>query len=668
MEELLKTLLDWVALHPYAFDVALFVVALMESLVVLGLLIPGAALLFGAGALIATGALPMQPVILWTIIGAAVGDIISYALGHHYHQRLRIIWPFRRYPVLVNRGVNFFVSHGGKSVFMARFIGPLRPIVPAIAGMMNMPVARFLVIDSLACILWAPVYILPGMVFGASLGLAAEVAGRLVVLLVVIAGIAWIGVWLASNLIRLLQPFALARMERLLTWSRNHPRIRPLAGSLLDPDHPEATGLTILVVLFFITLWLLLLILQQVLHGELFAGVDAYVFHTLADLRTPWADSVMLFLTSLGNSTVLTWIMLAACSWLLLKGCSKAVLHWLAVFTCAGLLTWILKHSTQVARPIPFDGSFSFPSSHAVMSVAVYGFLALLVARELPHTRRWLPYFGAGALIVPISLSRLYLGAHWFSDVLAGLSLGIIWVTLIGIAYDRHPAPPLPVRGLLLVTLLAAGLAVSWQSRNDRAGFHNVYAQDTRLLRITRATWRNSGWETLPAWRIDLEGRHEQPLNFQWAGSLQRLKQVLAGQGWQRPPLLSPLSALNWLAPEPALGSLPILPEVNDGRHQSLLLIAPHPAGAKYLTLLRLWPSGTELKDGRPVWIGKAGRRYLDKTMPLISYLKSDRDYDQPLQELAGALQHDKRVAMNWRRRSLDAGDLQWDGSVLLAW
>ena len=54
--------------------------------------------------------------------------------------------------------------------------------------------------------------------------------------------------------------------------------------------------------------------------------------------------------------------------------------------------------------------------------------------------------------------------------------------------------------------------------------------------------------------------------------------------------------------------------------------------------------------------------------MPLISYLKSDRDYDQPLQELAVALQHDKRVAMNWRRRSLDAGDLQWDGSVLLAW
>jgi undecaprenyl-diphosphatase len=534
--------------------------------------------------------------------------------------------------------------------------------------MMNMPVARFLIIDALACVLWAPVYILPGMVFGASLGLAAEVAGRLVVLLVVVAGMAWIGVWLTSNLIRLLQPHAQVRLEQLLAWSRNHPRIRPLAGSLLDPDHPEATGLTILAVLFFIMLWLLLLTLRQVMHGELLAGVDAYVYHTLTDLRTPWADSVMLFFTALGDSTVLAWVMLACCSWLMLKGCVKAVLHWLAVYACTGLLTWILKLSAQVARPIPFDGSFSFPSAHAGMSVAVYGFLALLIARELPQTRRWLPYFSAGALIAPISLSRLYLGAHWFSDVLAGLSLGILWVTLIGIAYDRHPAPPLPRRRLLVIAVLAASLAVGWQSRQHETAPAGVYTQDTKLLRITRGTWRNSGWESLPAWRIDLEGSHEQPLNFQWAGSLPQLQELLVAQGWETAAAFSPLTALNWLAPDPAVGNLPVLPEVNDGQHQSLLLIAPHAPDARHLTQLRLWPSNTELQDGRPVWIGKAGRQFLDDTLPLITYLKSDRDYDIPLQELAAALQHSKRVAMNWRKRATAGQQTGWQGDVLLAW
>ncbi len=669
MEQLLQPLLAWIELHPHAFNAAVFFVALMESLVVLGLLIPGAALLFGAGALIATGALPLYPILVWTILGAAVGDILSFLVGHHYHQRLRVIWPFRHYPVLVNRGVDFFVRHGGKSIFMARFIGPLRPIVPAIAGMMNMTTSRFLVIDVIACILWAPVYILPGMVFGASLGLAAEVAGRLVVVLVLVAALAWAGFWLVSSAIRVLQPHVVNQLGRLLDWSRSHPHIRPLAGSLLDPEHPEARGLTILSVWFFITLWLLLLISRQVLHGELLGGIDAYVFHALENLRTPWADSVMLFFTRLGDRLVLACIMAAGCAWLFFKGNSKAALHWLAAYGCAGLLTWILKISTRIERPIPLEGSFSFPSAHAGMSVVVYGFMALLIARELPHTRRWLPYSCAGALVIPITLSRLYLGAHWFSDVLAGLCVGVFWVALIGIAYDRHPAPRLPRRRLVIVTLLTAVLATGWQVRHDAQDKQHYFTAQAELHRITRDTWRNSAWQALPAWRIDLEGSHEQPLNFQWAGTLEKLQQALRAQGWHAAPALSPLSAMNWLAPAPDIGALPVLPEVNDGQHQQLMLIAPHDGAARQLTVLRLWPSNHELLDnGNPVWIGKVSRQYLEGTLPLITYLRTAKDYTTPLQQLAIDLRSSRSISVQQRRRTLAASNIEWSGEVLLAW
>jgi len=350
MNELLQNLLSWITLHPTAFSIAVFFIALMESLVVLGLLIPGAALLFGAGALMATGTLPITSIMLSTIAGAIVGDFISFLLGQHYHQRLRVIWPFRRYPVMVNRGVDFFVRHGGKSVFMARFIGPLRPIVPAIAGMMNMSISRFLIIDIIASVLWAPVYILPGMVFGASLGLAAEVAGRLVVLLVVIAAIAWLGVWIASTLIRLLQPHIARALEKTLEYSRNHPLIKPLAGSLLDPDHPEARGLATLSLLFFITLWLLLLTSRQVLHGHWLDGIDAYVFHSLENLRTPWADQVMVFITQFGDQALLVLVLAGSCAWLFWKGNAKAAWHWLAVYTSVGLLTWLLKTTVRPAH------------------------------------------------------------------------------------------------------------------------------------------------------------------------------------------------------------------------------------------------------------------------------------------------------------------------------
>jgi len=134
VENLLQPILDWIALNPHASSIAVFLVALMESLIVLGLLIPGAILLFGAGALMATGALPITPIIVWTIAGAFCGDLISFLLGHHYHQQLRVVWPFRRYPLLVNRGVNFFCSHGGKVFSWPALSGRCAPSCPPSPG------------------------------------------------------------------------------------------------------------------------------------------------------------------------------------------------------------------------------------------------------------------------------------------------------------------------------------------------------------------------------------------------------------------------------------------------------------------------------------------------------------------------------------------------------
>ena len=669
MNELLQNLMNWIALHPMAFTIAVFFVALMESLVVLGLLIPGAALLFGAGALMATGTLPIATIMLATIAGAIVGDFIIGMLGRYYHQRLRVIWPFRRYPVMVNRGVDFFVRHGGKSVFMARFIGPLRPIVPAIAGMMRMSISRFLVIDIIASALWAPVYILPGMVFGASLGLAAEVAGRLVVLLVVIAAIAWFGIWIASSLIRLLQPHIVRALEKLLEYSRNHPRVKPLAGSLLDPDHPEARGLATLSALFFVALWLLLLTSRQVLHGHWMNGIDAYLFHSLENLRTPWADQVMVFITQFGNQALLALVLAGSCAWLFWKGNSKAAWHWLAAYASVGLLTWVLKSTVQIARPLSSYGGYSFPSAHTSMSLAVYGFLALIIARELHVTRRWLPYSVAGLLVTAIALSRLYLGIHWFSDVFAGALLGLIWVALLGLAYDRHPAPHLPVKRLLGVATLLLVVAGSWQTQHDFKRELAYYSPAVEIQRVTLSSWTTSSWEQLPAYRMDLDGVNTQPMNFQWAGTLESLKSVLQAQGWISAPALRPTNTLNWLAPDPDITALPILPQVNDGQHQSLLLVAPQQADKDQLVILRLWPSDLQLiNSNTPIWSGKAAYLLIEKELPLITYLRTGPDFEAPLELLKKALGNSTEVRSLHRIRPLTGLPIHWQGNVLLAW
>jgi len=669
VENLLQPILDWIALHPHASSVIVFLIALMESLIVLGLLIPGAILLFGAGALMATGTLPIAPIMIWTIAGAICGDLISFLLGHHYHQQLRVIWPFRRYPVLVNRGVDFFCKHGGKSVFMARFIGPLRPIVPAIAGMMNMTLPRFLAVDIIASILWAPAYILPGMVFGASLGLAAEVAGRLVVLLVSLVGLSLLSVWLIHSLIRMLHPHASTLVDKALNWSRHHPRIRPLAGSLLDPDHPEARGLAILSVLFFITLWLLLLIVSQVHSGHFLHGIDQYVFHAMENLRTPWADNVMVFVTQLGSTAFLATVLVGSCAWLFLKGYPKAAWHWLGVYVCAGLLTWTLKVTAQLERPVSFHEGYSFPSAHTSMSFVVYGFLALMVARELHYRHRWLPYSIAALVAGTIALSRLYLGVHWFSDVLAGASLGILWVALIGIAYDRHPAPVLPVKRLLAVVLVMMGLTGIWQLEQKFTAELAHYAPHIQIQKISQETWQNSGWETLPTLRVDLEGSNEQPMNFQWAGSLETLQAVLQDKGWHAATAIGPSSAMNWLAPEPDINALPILPQVNDGQHQDLLLVAPDSGSKDRIMVLRLWPSGMQLENSRhPVRIGNVTWLYIEHDLSLIAFLRTAPDFDTPLQRLQETLIESGRIEMLQHTRNSIGSQIQWQGRVLLAW
>ncbi len=671
MDNLLQTLLDWVSLHPHWAGLVIFVVALLESLAIVGLIIPGALILFGVGALIATSAMPLIPTLAWASAGALAGDTISFWIGHRYRQQLRVMWPFCRYPRLIARGVDFFYRHGGKGILMARFVGPVRPILPAVAGMMQMNIGKFLVVDIIASLLWAPAYILPGMAFGASLGLAAEVAGRLVILLVVLVGGTWLFLWLVHQLFRLVQPHATAITGRVLDWSRNHPVIRPMAGALLDPEHPEARGLAILAGVLLTTTWFFLLIIQQVLQGAVLVNTDEYLFNILQGLRTPGVDSLMVFITRLGNNWLLAGVTLVACLWLIWKGYWKAALHWLIAFSCTWLLTWTMKYFTRVERPVDFHPGFSFPSAHSSMSLVCFGFLAVLIAHEMLPARRWMAYASASLLAVLIAFSRLYLGVHWFSDVLAGLSMGLFWMALLGIAYSRHPNPRLPVRQLLAVFSVTLILAGGWQYQTHYRQDLDHYAVRYSVEEFSMSDWQEDIWRTFPVWREDLEGDRRQPLNLQWAGSIDALREYLRGEDWQEPEPFGIRRAMAMFNPEPEPEDLPVLPHIHGGRHQSLLLLHEDPDDG-VLRAIRLWPANAILEEtGLPLWVGTLTHLKMYQGLYLISMLRTVSDFSGPLHQLEDEL---ARTGLRWvvRNRRVSKSDAMqhpdWDGEVLLVW
>ncbi len=662
-------LLDWIMQHPHWAGFIVFLIALSESLVVLGLLVPGALLLFGVGALVASGALPLGSTLLWAMAGASLGDGFSFWVGRHYHQRLRVVWPFRRYPRLMARGVDFFHRHGGKSILFGRFVGPVRPIVPAVAGMLDMPVGRYLLVNIIATVLWAPAYILPGMVFGASLGMAAQVAGRLVVLLLILLVLIWFSLWLVHRLVQFSYDPVQRLITRTLNWSRDHPVIRPMAGALLDPDHPETRGLVLLAGFMLLASFAFLFMLQQVLAGTVMGSLDSYLFHSLQTLRNPWADRVMVFITQFGDSLLLVAIASLCWVWLAWQRRWSALLHWLGAFFSISLLTHALKIVTDVPRPLDlYPHSQAFPSSHASLSLAVYGFLAVLIARELAVQRHWIPYAVSTALVTPIALSRLYLGAHWLSDVIAGLALGLFWVSLWGIAYRRHHVPALRAGRLLGVFAIALALVGSAYTLSRFDHSLQRYAVSPAAVSMRVAEWQDQAWRDLPAYRLDLAHTGRHPLDLQWAGELSRVDALLQSRGWLSPAPLDLAGLLKWLAPADQTATtpeLPLLPQLHDGYHPAQSWVRPLSSDSTRQLVLRLWPSHIEL-DGQPLWIGNVAFLDVDHSL-WLPRPRTDLDFNRPLDSLLVDLQAGPaQVRIESRDTVGMAPDTQWDGRSLL--
>ncbi len=162
MSSLVHSLMQFVAQHAIWALPVIFVVSFGESLAFISFAFPGTSVLIAAGALISAGDLQLWPVLAGAIGGAVIGDSLSYWLGLRFGHHTEKLWPFTRHPDILPRGHAFFERHGVKSVFIGRFFGPFRAVIPLVAGITRMPSTRFGIANVLSALIWAPALLVPG--------------------------------------------------------------------------------------------------------------------------------------------------------------------------------------------------------------------------------------------------------------------------------------------------------------------------------------------------------------------------------------------------------------------------------------------------------------------------------------------------------------------------
>lgn len=659
--ELLHAVLDWVAAHPHWTLLVVLLCCLGESIIVLGVLIPTTLVLLATGALVGLGSLGFWFAVAAAVAGAMAGDSINFWVGRFWGSRALDSHYAQRYQDAIARSRRLFENHGAKALVLARFIGLVRPFVAAIAGAYRMTVPRFLAVEFFASLFWAAPIVALGVVFGASLDLAMEVAARLATLIVALFVVLALAVWLVSGAVGGLGRRAEGWISTLLDWSHRHRRLGRLGEWLADPAQPETPALGLLALILFALGWLWLWLWWGV-TGEAPGALDTLAWQAAQDLRTPYTTALALGLAKLADWQVYAPVAAVVLVTLLLLRRAHAAAHWLAAVAFGAALSLGLYWLLDVPDPVNYLRGITaarFGGRDLVLATVIYGFVPVLLTTHRSEAMRILYYGVATSLILLMLAADVYRGAVWLSTGVFSVVFGALWVVLLGIGYRRHGAEPIPSREVLP---LAAGMLIAAAALQGSAELRRDFEASTATIRaISTSTWWNRGHAELPAYRIDAAGHHKQPLSLQWRGELPRIDAALREAGWESPLPLSWENALQWLAVDAPIGKLPVLPQVHGGAHQVLVL--RRTLGPDEQLLIRLWPSSV-YASGLPVWVGSLTRQTHRGALRLVHYPLTQSEYDSPLAALEDAVPgfQGRRVSHPQR----DPDDAAWSGSVWL--
>ena len=429
LEEVSNTLGAWTYLLVGVF-------AFAETGAFVGLVVPGETVMLLGGAVAGQGAIDVYLLIAVAWFAAWAGDTASFFIGRRLGRDF-VLQHGPRFGIgheRFEKVEDYFSRHGGKTIFIGRFISLVRAFAPFIAGSSGMRYRAFVPYSILGCGLWASAHILIGYFFSRSIDTAAKYAGKgaflLGTLIVVVVGT-----------VVLVRHFRVEENRReAVRWMDGHGatrwlvvlgrRFRPQLRFLWDRVTPGGTfGLEFTSLMATLSVALFVLIAYTVVVGHEPGPTpgDMTAMEVVESLRAGWLTDVAKVVTALGSG-VFVWGLTVVCAAFL-----AARRRWVefSVLIAGMTLLSIGFHEIKAAvdRPRPPDplvsaSGSSFPSGHAAHSVLYVWLAVMIVMRLRPGMARGAAVVATGiALTVLVGLSRVYLGVHYLSDVSGGWAL-----------------------------------------------------------------------------------------------------------------------------------------------------------------------------------------------------------------------------------------------------
>lgn len=436
---------DWIlGLHGWLALAIVFLIPALEASVFLGFIFPGEIAVILGGVLAFEGRIPLAGAIVAAVLGAFVGDTIGFEVGRRWGDGF--IERVSRLPVVGKHAEKHLGSaraylnrKGGRAVVVGRFTAAFRVMVPGLAGISDMPYSRFAAFNFAGAVVWGTAFVLLGYVAGAAWHRVADIAG---IVGVTLAALVLVGL-VSSRLVRSVRSGAFPIGDRLaalgpVAWfRRGHPGVSAWFARRVDARSPRGFLLTVVLVAGGLCAWLFGGLTQDVVANEEAVRLDPGITRFLLEHRTDWLNAVMRDVTWLGSNAVLIPLIAALVIFLavLRRNVPGSLLAVLAL-AGADLLYNVIKPIVERPRPpvaihLVEVSSFSFPSGHATAVTACFGMAAALLAAHRSPRVKVLAGVAAAIVIVLVGFSRIYLGVHWFTDVVAGVALGGLWLCVL---------------------------------------------------------------------------------------------------------------------------------------------------------------------------------------------------------------------------------------------